>query len=312
MVTDATLLLTNRISATGIDPLRAKEYWAVVNATDVNELPGLPTSEICDRLEDAELGERVARLLDTGTALALALEELETKGIVAVPYGDDRYPERLRENLGDSAPPLIYAAGPLEWLDVALLGVVGSRNVDEEGAVVARSVAEVAQRITAGIVSGGARGVDLMSMDAAYELGIPSVGVTAEGIERAGRRREFRAAVADSRLLLLSPFAPGAGFSVGNAMGRNKLIYAMAVNTLVVASDAESGGTWAGATEALRRNFGSVSVWTGVGAGDGNQLLIDRGGKAVNDLATWEPQLEESSSVSPDPKSEAEQLGLDL
>ena len=77
MVPDATLLLTNRISATGIDPLAAKDYWKVVNATDVSELPGLPASEICDRVGNAELGERVARLLDTGTALAVALEELE-------------------------------------------------------------------------------------------------------------------------------------------------------------------------------------------------------------------------------------------
>ena len=312
MVPDATLLLTNQISATGIDPLRAKDYWKVVEATDVNELPGLPASEICDRLEDEELSERVARLLDTGTALAVALEELEAKGVAVVPHGDDRYPERLRERLIDSAPPLIYTAGPLDWLDVDLLGVVGSRNVDEQGAAVARSAAEAAQRVGAGIVSGGARGVDLISMDAAYELGVPSVGVTAEGIERAGRRRELRAAVADGRLLLLSPFSPSAGFSVGNAMGRNKIIYAMAVNTLVVASDVESGGTWAGATEALRRNIGHVSVWIGAGAGDGNQLLIDRGGEAVDDLATWQPRTSQPRLAPRASEFEAKQLGLDL
>ena len=312
MVPNATLLLTNRISATGIDPLRARDYWKVVEATDVSELPGLPASEICDRLEDRELGERVARLLDTGTALAVALEELEAKGIAVVPHGDDNYPGRLRKRLGDAAPPLVYAAGPLEWLDVALLGVVGSRNVDEQGAAVARSAAGAAQRVGAGIVSGGARGVDLISMDAAYELGVPSVGVTAEGIERAGRRRELRAAVADGRLLLVSPFAPSAGFSVGNAMGRNKIIYAMAINTLVVASDIESGGTWAGATEALRRKFGPVSVWIGAGAGGGNQPLIDRGGEAVDDLSSWQPPRDVVRSEPPAPEFKAKQLGLDL
>ena len=90
--------------------------------------------------------------------------------------------------------------------------------------------------------------------------------------------------------------------------GRNKLIYGLAQVTLVVASDLDSGGTWAGATEALRRGFGAVAVWTGEGAGAGNAALVERGAMAVDDLSTWDPR----SVDVPERPSEATQLGLGL
>jgi DNA processing protein len=52
-------------------------------------------------------------------------------------------------------------------------------------------------------------------------------------------------------LVLMSPYDPNAGFNVGHAMQRNKLIYALADAALVVSSDLGKGGTWAGAVEQL-------------------------------------------------------------
>lgn len=54
-------------------------------------------------------------------------------------------------------------------------------------------------------------------------------------------------------------------FSVGNAMGRNKIIYGLSRCTIVVATDDGTGGTWAGATEALKNHYGRVASWTGAG-----------------------------------------------
>lgn len=306
---DATLLLTNRIASLEVEPLKAKEYWALVDRLDPSELFNLKVDEVATTLGDTALADRVARLLDAATGFALAREELESSGIRLLSHQDAGFPRRLIERLGDAAPPMLYVAGPAEWLNDPLIGVVGSRAVDEAGAGVAREVATIAAGIGHGIVSGGAKGVDLISMDAAYAAEIPSVGVTAEGLVRAGRRRELRGAVAEERLCLVSPFAPGAGFMVGNAMGRNKLIYALAAVTLVVASDIDSGGTWAGATEALRRRFGAVAIWTGDGAGEGNRALVDRGGIAVDDLGTWDPLAVEE--VDPAPKITQLGLGLD-
>jgi predicted Rossmann fold nucleotide-binding protein DprA/Smf involved in DNA uptake len=60
--------------------------------------------------------------------------------------------------------------------------------------------------------------------------------------------------------LLVSAVHPDAGFSVGNAMARNKLIYALSTVTYVAAVVEGQGGTWNGAVEALRHGYGRVAV----------------------------------------------------
>jgi predicted Rossmann fold nucleotide-binding protein DprA/Smf involved in DNA uptake len=91
-------------------------------------------------------------------------------------------------------------------------------------------------------------------------------------------------------------------------MGRNKLIYALATRTLVVASDLDSGGTWAGATECLKRGFGEVAVWRGEGEGPGNEALVSQGAREVR--ATTD-LFGESPAPAPAP-APAEALKLPL
>jgi predicted Rossmann fold nucleotide-binding protein DprA/Smf involved in DNA uptake len=73
---------------------------------------------------------------------------------------------------------------------------------------------------------------------------------------------------------------PSAGFSVGAAMGRNRLIYCLADYAIVVASDAETGGTWAGATETLKNNWVPVFVFEHEQMPEGNKLLLQKGALA--------------------------------
>ena len=76
-------------------------------------------------------------------------------------------------------------------------------------------------------------------------------GVLADSLEKTTMNREHRNLLLDGQLVLISPYDPSAGFNVGNAMQRNKLIYALADASLVVSSDLNKGGTWAGAIEQL-------------------------------------------------------------
>jgi predicted Rossmann fold nucleotide-binding protein DprA/Smf involved in DNA uptake len=78
-------------------------------------------------------------------------------------------------------------------------------------------------------------------------------------------------------LCLATPYSPGAGFSVGAAMGRNRLIYTLADYALVVASEAGKGGTWAGASEALKNGWIPVFVLEHAQMPEGNPLLLERG-----------------------------------
>jgi predicted Rossmann fold nucleotide-binding protein DprA/Smf involved in DNA uptake len=96
-----------------------------------------------------------------------------------------------------------------------------------------------------------AKGVDQAAMRGALEVGGNVCGVLADSLERTTMTREHRDLLLKGQLTLISPYDPSAGFNTGNAMQRNKLIYALADASLVVNSDVANGGTWAGAIEQL-------------------------------------------------------------
>lgn len=306
----AALLLTQRLVDAGAEPLRAAEYWPLLaRVDDPGALLGRAADELAVQLGDPELAARVAARFDAATAFAFELERLAQTGIRLVASIDEDYPARLVERLGAAAPPLLHVVGPINLLDGPALGVVGSRDVSPEGAEVAKSAARAAVRHGWGVASGGARGVDRLAMNAALDAGGTCVGLLADSLLRVTREPEVRVAIGGERLCLATPFAPGTGFSAGNAMARNKLIYALAQLTLVVASDGEQGGTWAGATEALRRGFGAVAVWTRDGGGPGNPALVERGARPIDALdQLWDPQPE--PAPRPPPSTETKQLHL--
>ena len=117
-------------------------------------------------------------------------------------------------------------------------------------------------------------------MHGALMAGGDVAGVMADSLERAALARDNREPLMEGRLVLVSPYDPAAGFNVGHAMQRNKLIYALADAALVVTSDFEKCGTWAGAIEQLDRlHYVPVFVRNGANAGKGNPALLSRGGK---------------------------------
>lgn len=282
----AALLLVQRLVRLEPAPLSDGELWRVLGHGDPARLLGLDAAEVTQLLGgDPVLGARVASRLEAATAVAFALEDWERRGLTVLTPLDDAYPERVRERLGSAAPGLLHVTGPPEHLATAGVAVVGSRDVSDEGSAAAESLARAVAAGGLTLISGGARGVDATAMSAAYEAGGVVVAVLAEGLERRIRRPETRQAVASGRVTLASPYAPTAGFSAGAAMARNKVVYALARTAVVVATAQGQGGTWEGATEALRRNLTDVAVWQGPGAGPGNAALADRGARSVSDPA---------------------------
>jgi predicted Rossmann fold nucleotide-binding protein DprA/Smf involved in DNA uptake len=305
----AAMLLTQRLVETPAKPLASGEYWRLVESVgDPGRLLGCAVADlVAVHGLDPALAERVAASFDAATAVAFSLDEAEQSGIRVVVPVDQDYPGRLRERLGRTAPALLYVVGDPALLSTDLLGVVGSRNVAEAGADVARRVAQVAAANTFGVASGAARGVDQVAMEAALAAGGTAAGVCADSLARAARSQRYRQAAIAGRLCLCSPYRPTAGFTAANAMARNKIIYALSQATLVVAADDGQGGTWFGASEALRQRTGTVLVWRGVGAGNGNAKLVSLGAAAVESIDGLFPLPD------PDPRPDtAEQLTLQI
>jgi len=198
-------------------------------------------------------GDRLRRLLGRGFLLSQAVERWQARAIWVITSADASYPQRFRERLKDNAPTILYGCGDATILATGGLAVVGSRNAIPALRTCAEYIGQLAAHAQQTIVSGGARGIDQAAMHGALEAGGTVVGILADSLERAALNREYRSPLMEGQLVLVSPYDPMAEFNVGNAMQRNKLIYALADAALVVSSDDQKGGTWAGATEQLTK-----------------------------------------------------------
>ncbi|MDP9331967.1 MAG: DNA-processing protein DprA [Actinomycetota bacterium] len=306
----ASLLLVSRSVPSDERPLSAREFWSLIECVDdPSRLLGCDTAAL-EQSIGSKLAPRVAALLDRATALALELERLDNAGIATLSPFDDLYPTRWRDRLGASAPALVHTVGPARLLDRGGIAIVGSRDVSPDAAEVAKAAAAGGARAGRVVISGGARGTDRLAMNAATESEGEVAGILADALSKTANDPEVRRLVGDERLCLATPYAPTAPFSAGNAMGRNKLIYASADVTLVVASDLDKGGTWAGAAEALKHNYGQVAVWLGEGIGTGNAALAERGAVGVIDLQSLDDLASAETAVPA--AQRPEQLGLHL
>lgn len=241
-------------------------------------LLGLNTEELKKLLEiTEEEAERIARLLQRSGSLAIELERLGSLGIQVLTRADPDYPVRYRQHLKDSAPTILFYAGEKALLGQPGIAVVGSRELDKAGQACAEFVGNACGMSGLVLYSGGAKGVDTISMNAALAARGTAVGILANSLEKAIRDPQNRAAIRRGDLCLVTPYSPSTPFSVGAAMGRNKLIYTLADYAIVVASDAKKGGTWAGATEALKAKWIPVFVLEHPQMPQGNILLIKKG-----------------------------------
>ena len=250
--------------------------------------------------------ERLDRLLDRGFLLSQAMEHWRTRALWVTSRADADYPRRLKERLGGQAPPVLYGCGNRENLDSGGLAVVGSRNVDDDLIAYTEGVGQLAAEARRTLVSGGARGIDQAAMRGALDAGGTVACVLADRLERAATHRGHRDALMDDRLVLICPYDPAAGFLVGHAMQRNKLIYALADAALVVSAEFEKGGTWAGAVEQLdRHRFVSVYVRATGEMGKGLDGLLEHGAKPwpnPDDAAALCSLLDAPSEAGPAPR----------
>ena len=223
---------------------------------------------------------RLSELLGRGGALGLALEKWQRAGLWVMTRSDPDYPGTLKQRLKEHSPPVLFGCGNRRLLNQGGVAVVGSRNATAAELDVTRKLgAEVAAQGQS-IVSGGARGVDKAAMLGALEREGTAVGVLADSLLRSATSALYRKYLTASNLLLVSPYNPEAGFNVGNAMARNRCIYCLADQAVVISSDLDKGGTWQGATEALQAQWIPLWAMTG-GHGSGNPELIKRGAKPL-------------------------------
>jgi predicted Rossmann fold nucleotide-binding protein DprA/Smf involved in DNA uptake len=232
----------------------------VNNNREPADLLGSESDELINKIQTVVESSRLSSLLGRGFLLGQAINKWESRAIWVFSRADAEYPRRLKERLKDAAPVIIYGCGDNSFIENGGLAIVGSRNVDENIIKHTENVGSLAARAQIAVISGGANDIDRAGMFGGLQAGGQAVGILADSLERAALSGDTREFVMDSQLVLISLCDPAAGFDVGNAMQRNKIIYALADAALVVNSDLNKGGTWAGAAEQLEK-FHFVPVY---------------------------------------------------
>ena len=292
--TQATLMLTLRLDAgaTGdLDSLETREWntlarWLKDRQLAPEDLVSTDPVAVLEEWADTRIGrDRLLRLLGRGPELAVKLERWLGTGIWIVGRSDPAYPSRLKQHLGDSAPPVLFGYGEQSVLQRAGVAIVGSRDASQADMTLAEHLGAAVSDAGFVTISGGAQGIDQQAASGALQRGGPVVAILADGMVRTANRKDQRSYLLQGALTLVTPYSPEAGFSAGNAMGRNRLIYCLSRAAVAVSSSAGKGGTFNGASEALRRGW--VPVWT-VPNDDpqsGNMSLIERGAGVMPPLA---------------------------
>lgn len=292
--TRAVLLLTAWLGKAGAGaprPLTTAEWGrfaAWLHAHGQTPADFLADPALLREWSDAKVpADRIAQLLERSAALAMSVERWQRAGLWIISRSDAAWPRRLRARKGMTAPPILFGAGNPDLLQAGGVAIVGARDVDDADLDFTSRLGATVARQAANVVSGGARGVDEAAMLGALAVEGTAVGVLADSLLRAATSSRYRKYLMDGNLVLASPFNPEAGFSVANAMARNKYVYCLADAAVVIASARDKGGTWAGATENLRQGW--VPLWVKPGSAHlGNAELLHQGGKPLPDLDSLE------------------------
>ncbi len=175
----------------------------------------------------------------------LALAESLLEGDRVLTCACPGYPSRWLDVLGASAPPALWRRG--EMPSGKCFSIVGSRKISRSVATFARGAAAAVADAGGVVVSGAAMGCDRAA----------AAGAESSLIEILPHGLDFQSPRPGA---VVSVAAPNEVFSTPLAMERNALIYASGDTSLVVQARFKEGGTWVGATSALRQRLTAVFV----------------------------------------------------
>ena len=240
---------------------------------------------------------------------AAAREEAEiTKaGMAYLVYGQDAYPQRLREI--PDPPIILYTLGDISLLRRPCLAVVGSRQCMPYARRMANRLCTDLARAGLTIVSGFAQGVDRIAHETGCREQGSTIAVLGTGLDIVypASNRDIWEPVAASGLIV-SEFPPKTLPEAKNFPYRNRIISGLSLGVLVVQAASRSGSLIT-ARFALEQNREVFAVPGPVGNGyEGCHELIQSGAKLVQGIDDILEELgpmegEDQDPVVPDRQS---------
>lgn len=169
------------------------------------------------------------------------MKALEGKDIRLISYLDDNYPENLKHY--PDSPLLLYCKGNMNLDAPRMVAIVGTRKITPYGIVQCQQLVEQLVQFECTIISGMAYGVDTHAHRNSLEMGIPTIGILGNGLNRVYPAANRKLA---ERMLetggLISEFPLDAKPDRENFPMRNRIIAGMA-DVVIVVESALSGGS---------------------------------------------------------------------
>ena len=199
----------------------------------------------------------------------------EKAGVTVITRLDNRFPRKLREQLGARCPAALFCRGDLRLLQRPCISVVGSRHLASPGAQFAAQAGRLAAREGFTLCSGDAMGADRTAQEACLSNGGSVLIFPAtELVYCPARENVLYAAEGGFEL----------GFSAQRALGRNRFIHAMGEKTLVAQTGFGKGGTWSGSLDNLQHEYSPLFVFDD--GSEGARALCARGATPVQALTS--------------------------
>ena len=217
--------------------------------------------------------------------LAYAKEVLalcSDQGIRIITCQDENYPQRL---LSIDCPPLVlyYRGTLLDFDQLPVVAVVGSRNASAYGLATARKMGNQIGACGGVVVSGAAKGIDSQALEGALEAGARVAAVLGNGLDIVYPKSSETVyqAVAE-RGCLISEFAPGTSTRGRNFPQRNRIMSGLSLGVLVVEAAKQSGSLiTAGLALEQGRDVFAVPGNIGIPSCEGSNQLLQEGATLV-------------------------------
>src|SRR5919201_3803347 len=169
-----------------------------------------------------------------------ALSAAREAGARVLLLEDPQYPKRLRRI--PNPPRILYVRGSLAP-QIRRIAVVGARDVDEGGLMLAHAFGDMFARAGVEVVSGGARGIDAAAHEGALWAQGTTIAVLGCGIDVVYPSENGRLfdRLANGGGALVSEFAPGTQPMPRNFPRRNRTVAALSDAVVVVRAARRSG-----------------------------------------------------------------------
>lgn len=196
-----------------------------------------------EALRHAGLGEKVSRSFIQSRQdmnLEFEMERISKLGIKVVTVMEDDYPRRLKEI--DQPPPVLFIKGNLHHQDDWAVAIVGTRQNSAYGRQLTEELASFLAVNHITVVSGLARGIDIIAHEAALKAGGRSIAVLGCGVDQIyppEHRNTAERMVCNGALI--SEYAVGTPPDGLNFPPRNRIISGLSLATVVIEAGETSG-----------------------------------------------------------------------